>query len=112
MRGKRGMAVITRYAKSGDLHIAYQVMGRGPLDLVVVPGFVSHLEVQQESPRCGHLYERLSSFSRLIRFDKRGTGLPDRVLAIPTLEERMDDVQAVQGFAGTVSTTSSRAKCM
>jgi len=53
MRGKRGMPVTTRYAKSGDLHIAYQVMGRGPLDLVVVPGFVSHLEIQQESPGVG-----------------------------------------------------------
>jgi class 3 adenylate cyclase len=95
------MPVTTRYAKSGDLHIAYQVMGRGPLDLVVVPGFVSHLEIQQESPWGGHLYERLSSFSRLIRFDKRGTGLSDRVSAIPTLEERMDDVRAVMDAVGS-----------
>src|SRR5262245_5998611 len=95
------MAVTTRYAKSGDLHIAYQVLGQGPLDLVVVPGFVSHLEIQQESPWAGHLYERLSSFSRLIRFDKRGTGLSDRVSAMPTLEERMDDVRAVMDAVGS-----------
>src|SRR5262245_49456855 len=89
------MPVTTHYAKSGDLHIAYQVLGQGPLDLVVVPGFVSHLEILQERTWAGHLYERLSSFSRLIRFDKRGTGLSDRVSAMPTLEERMDDVRAV-----------------
>jgi class 3 adenylate cyclase len=85
----------TRYAKSGDVHIAYQVMGTGPFDLLYVPSHVSHLERQMEEPRSARWFERLSSFCRLIRFDKRGTGLSDRVSAIPTLEERMDDVRAV-----------------
>jgi len=85
----------TRYAKSGDAHIAYQVMGSGPFDLVLVPGFISHLEIQLEEPRPARFFERLSSFCRLIRFDKRGTGLSDRIGAMPTLEERMDDVRAV-----------------
>src|SRR5712691_3676526 len=73
----------TQYAKRGDLHIAYQVTGSGPLDLVFVPGFVSHLEYQWEHPWSAHFFERLGSFSRLIRFDKRGTGLSDRVGGIP-----------------------------
>jgi pimeloyl-ACP methyl ester carboxylesterase len=85
----------TRYAKSGEVHIAYQVMGSGPLDLVVAPGFSSHLEFQHESPWAVRLFERLSSFCRLILFDKRGTGLSDHMTAMPTLEERMDDVRAV-----------------
>ena len=91
----------TRYAKSGELHIAYQVMGAGPIDLVFVPGFVTHLELQFEDPRPVRFFERLSSFSRLIRFDKRGTGLSDRMAAIPTLEERMDDVRAVMDAVGS-----------
>jgi pimeloyl-ACP methyl ester carboxylesterase len=91
----------TQYAKSGDVHVAYQVMGSGPLDLVHIPGFVSHLEVQLEEPRIVRFYERLSSFCRLIRFDKRGTGLSDRIGAIPTLEERMDDVRAVMDTVGS-----------
>lgn len=91
----------TQYAKSGDLHIAYQVTGSGALDLVVVPGFVSHLEYQWEHPWSAHFFERLGSFSRLIRFDKRGTGLSDRVGGIPTLEERMDDVRAVMDAVGS-----------
>ena len=82
----------TQYAKSGDVHIAYQVSGSGPLDLVYVPGFVSHLECDWEHPLPARFFQRLSSFSRLIRFDKRGTGLSDRVGGIPTLEQRMDDV--------------------
>jgi class 3 adenylate cyclase len=91
----------TQYAKSGDLHIAYQVTGTGPLDLVFVPGFVSHLEYQWEYPESVRFFERLSSFSRLIRFDKRGTGLSDRVGGIPTLEQRMDDVRAVMDAVGS-----------
>jgi pimeloyl-ACP methyl ester carboxylesterase len=71
----------TQYAKSGDLHIAYQVTGKGPLDLVLVPGFVSHLEYHWEYPGSARFLERLGSFSRLICFDKRGTGLSDRVRA-------------------------------
>jgi pimeloyl-ACP methyl ester carboxylesterase len=91
----------TRYAKSGDVHIAYQVIGDGPLDLVVVPGWVSHLEYQWEDPWGARFFERLASFSRLIRFDKRGTGLSDRVSEMPTLEQRMDDVRAVMDAIGS-----------
>jgi pimeloyl-ACP methyl ester carboxylesterase len=90
----------TQYSKSGDLHIAYQVSGTGQLDLVFVPGFVSHLEYQWEHPWSARFFERLGSFSRLIRFDKRGTGLSDRVGGIPTLEQRMDDVRAVMDAVG------------
>jgi len=91
----------THYTKSGDLHIAYQVTGTGPLDLVCVPGFVSHLECQWAHPWSARFLERLGSFSRLIRFDKRGTGLSDRVGGIPTLEQRMDDVRAVMDAVGS-----------
>jgi len=90
----------TRYAKSGDVHIAYRVLGDGPIDLVWVPGFVSNVEYEWEHPRPARFFRRLASFSRLIRFDKRGTGLSDRV-AIPTLEERMDDVRAVLEAIGS-----------
>jgi pimeloyl-ACP methyl ester carboxylesterase len=90
----------TKYVKVGDVHVAYQVVGNGPIDIVWVPGFVSHLEYDWEHPRPARFYERLASFSRLIRFDKRGTGLSDRV-AIPTLEERMDDVRAILDATGS-----------
>jgi pimeloyl-ACP methyl ester carboxylesterase len=94
----------TRYAKSGDVHVAYQVMGSGPLDLVLIPGFISHLDLHLEEPHIARFFERLSSFCRLIRFDKRGTGLSDRAVAVPTLEERMDDVRAVAcGFMSMVA---------
>jgi class 3 adenylate cyclase/pimeloyl-ACP methyl ester carboxylesterase len=89
-----GLRPETRYAKSGDVHIAYQVSGAGPRDLVFVAGFVSHLELDWEVPARAHFYERLGKFARLIRFDKRGTGMSDRV-QVATLEERMDDVRAV-----------------
>lgn len=85
----------TRYAKSGEVNIAYQVSGEGPRDLVLVPGFVSHLEIDWEEPRHTRMLERLGAFSRLIRFDKRGTGLSDRPGGLPDLETRMDDVRAV-----------------
>lgn len=94
----------TKYTKSGDVHIAYQVVGDGPLDLVVVPGWVSHLEVQYwDEPFIARFFERLGAFSRLILFDKRGTGLSDRVPrdALPTLEQRMEDVHAVMDAAGS-----------
>jgi pimeloyl-ACP methyl ester carboxylesterase len=91
----------TQYTKSGDVHIAYQVLGSGPLDVVFVPGFVSHLEHQWDSPRWAHMMHRLASFSRLIMFDKPGTGLSDRFAAIPTLEQRMDDVRAVMDAVGS-----------
>lgn len=91
----------TRYAKSGDVNIAYQVVGEGPLDLVLVPGFVSHLDNDWEEPRSAHFLQRLTSFSRLIRFDKRGTGLSDRPFGLPDLETRMDDVRAVLDAVGS-----------
>ena len=91
----------TKYAKSGDIHIAYQVVGSGPPDLVFVPGFVSHLELQWQIPQWAHMLQRLASFSRLIMFDKAGTGLSDRRAAIPSLEQRMDDVRVVMDAAGS-----------
>jgi pimeloyl-ACP methyl ester carboxylesterase len=90
----------TRYAKSGDVHIAYQVSGSGPIDLVLIPGFLSHLDADWDNPVVSRLLRRMETFCRLIRFDKRGTGLSDRV-RIPTLEERMDDVRAVMDAAGS-----------
>jgi class 3 adenylate cyclase len=90
----------TRYAKSGDVSIAYQVSGSGPLDLIFVPGFVSNLDVHWETPGWSDLFARLGRFSRLVRFDKRGTGLSDRVSGIPNLDVRMDDVRAVMDAAG------------
>jgi class 3 adenylate cyclase len=91
----------TQYAKSGEVSIAYQVVGDGPIDLVLVPGFVSHLDVDWDDPRHAHFLRRLASFSRLIRFDKRGTGLSDRPGGLPDLETRMDDVRAVMDAAGS-----------
>jgi pimeloyl-ACP methyl ester carboxylesterase len=87
----------TRYTKSGDLNIAYQVAGDGPLDLIYVPGWISNVELNWEEPAHAHVLERLAGFARLILFDKRGTGLSDPVPLdrLPTLEERMDDVRAV-----------------
>jgi class 3 adenylate cyclase len=90
----------TRYAKSGDVHIAYQVTGSGPFDLVFVPGFVSNLDWNWEEPERAYFFSRLAAFSRLILFDKRGTGLSDRVSGVPHLEARMDDVRAVMDAVG------------
>jgi len=92
-----------RYALSGDVHIAYQVVGDGPIDLVQVPGWVSNVELAWEDPGYARFLRRLASFSRLILFDKRGTGLSDRVRndALPTLEQRMDDVRAVMDAVGS-----------
>jgi pimeloyl-ACP methyl ester carboxylesterase len=93
----------TRYTKSGDLNIAYQIVGEGDLDLVYVPGWVSNVEVIWEEPSSERFLRRLTQFSRLILFDKRGTGLSDRVpdSELPGLEERMDDVRAVMDAAGS-----------
>jgi pimeloyl-ACP methyl ester carboxylesterase len=90
----------TRYAKSGDLHIAYQVFGAGR-DLIVVPGAFTNVELAWEIPWYAHFNTRLAAFSRLICFDKRGTGLSDRVSGIPPLEDRMDDVRAVMDAVGS-----------
>ena len=97
------MQLETRYAKSGDVSIAYQVVGGGPRDLVFVPGWVSHIEYLWEEPSVAAFLHRLASFSRLILFDKRGTGLSDRVPneQLPTLEQRMDDVRVVMDAAGS-----------
>jgi pimeloyl-ACP methyl ester carboxylesterase len=91
----------TRYARSGELNIAYQVIGNGPLDIVYIPGWVSNLDYAWEFARMVHVFERLSAFARLILFDKRGTGLSDRNVGFPTLEQRMQDVQAVMDAAGS-----------
>ncbi len=91
----------TRYARSGDLYIAYQVSGNGPYDVVFVPGFVSHLEIETAIPGRAAFFDRVGSFARLIRFDKRGTGMSDRVAGAPTLEARMDDVRAVMDAVGS-----------
>src|SRR5262245_11838269 len=93
------METKTRYAKS-DVSIAYQVIGDGPLDLVWVPGFVSHVELIWEEPRFARFLRRLSSFSRLIVFDKRGQGLSDRPGRPPTLEDSMGDMLAVMEAEG------------
>ncbi|QPC89231.1 alpha/beta fold hydrolase [Mesorhizobium sp. INR15] len=93
----------TRYARSGDVRIAYQVIGQGSFDLVFVPGFISNLDLHWEDEGYSRLLKRLAAFSRLILFDKRGTGLSDRVDAhhLPSLETRMDDVRAVMDAAGS-----------
>lgn len=90
-----------RYAKSGDIFVAYQVTGVGPDDLVWAPGATSHLNLQWENPYPARMIERLGSFSRLIRFDKRGTGLSDAVKDVATLEQRIDDIRAVMDAAGS-----------
>src|ERR1051325_1441739 len=91
----------THYAKSGDVNIAYQVLGEGPIDLVFVLGWVSHIEYGWEQPIVASFFRRLASFSRLILFDKRGTGLSDQTSELPTLEQRMDDVRAVMEAVGS-----------
>jgi pimeloyl-ACP methyl ester carboxylesterase len=91
----------TRYAHSGSVSIAYQVVGNGQVDLVFVPGWVSHIEYAWEEPSLALFLERLASFSRLIFMDRRGTGLSDPVERLPTLEERMDDLRAVMDAAGS-----------
>jgi len=90
-----------KYARSGDVNIAYQVVGDGPIDLVLVLGWVSHLAYVWELPAIAAFLNRLASFSRLILFDKRGCGMSDRVHPLPTLEQRMDDVRAVMDAAGS-----------
>jgi class 3 adenylate cyclase len=95
----------TRYVRSGDAHIAYQVVGNGPFDLIWVPGWISNVEISWEVPEYARFLARLASFSRLILFDKRGTGLSDSVSVehLPGLEQRMDDVRAVLDAVGSTS---------
>jgi pimeloyl-ACP methyl ester carboxylesterase len=92
---------VTRYAKRGNVSIAYQVFGDGPFDVVFVPGFISHLDMFWEIPTIARMWQRLASFARVITFDKRGTGLSERSVGIPTLEERMDDLHAVMDAVGS-----------
>ncbi|TXL74500.1 adenylate/guanylate cyclase domain-containing protein [Vineibacter terrae] len=91
----------TRYARCGDIDIAYQVVGDGPLDLLYAPGWLSHVEYGWESPQYARFLRRLARFSRLIIFDKRGTGLSDRDAGFPTLEQRAEDIRAVLDAAGS-----------
>src|SRR5919201_6865554 len=95
------VAFETHYARSGDVNIAYQVTGEGPFDVVLVSPFVSHVELIWRISSFAEVLEAWSSFCRLIRFDKRGTGMSDRVGSAPTLETRMDDVRAVMDAAGS-----------
>ncbi|MDX6670435.1 MAG: hypothetical protein QOI91_798 [Solirubrobacteraceae bacterium] len=91
----------TKYARSGDVHIAYQVFGEGELDVVLVNGFTTHVELVWEYEPARAVLEGLASFARVIAFDRRGSGLSDPVVEAPTLEERMDDVRAVMDAAGS-----------
>lgn len=95
------MDVATRYARNGEVSIAYQVIGQGELDLLWVPGFASHVELYQAEPAIRAFQRRLASFARLIVFDKRGTGLSDPVAGVPSLEERMEDMRAVLDAVGS-----------
>lgn len=91
----------TQYARSGDVHVAYQVFGEGDVDLVLVHGLISHIDLFWDWPPYARFMEQLGSFARVVVFDKRGVGLSDRVADLPALEERMDDVRAVMDAAGS-----------
>src|SRR5580704_8963628 len=91
----------TRYARSGDVMIAYQVLGEGPFDVVYVPGAVSHVELQWDAAGLATLLRGLAEHARVLVFDKRGTGMSDRVWGAATLEERSDDIRAVMDAAGS-----------
>src|ERR1700736_3709865 len=91
----------TRYAVSVDVNIAYQAMGAGPVDIIMVPGFVSHVEIMHEVAGYTAFLRRLSTFARVVTFDKRGQGLSDRISGAPSLEQRMDDVRAVMDDIGS-----------
>jgi class 3 adenylate cyclase len=91
----------TRYALSGDVNVAYQVMGEGPIDIIMVPGVISHIEFQHELPGYTAFLQRLATFARVVTFDKRGQGLSDRIAGAPSLEQRMDDIRAVMEAVGS-----------
>src|SRR5262249_51453202 len=93
----------THYAKSGDVHVAYQIVGDALHDHVYIPNGPHHVELNWENPPIARFLERLADLARLIAFDKRGTGMSDRVAGVPTLEARMDDVRAVMDAAGSDS---------
>jgi pimeloyl-ACP methyl ester carboxylesterase len=92
---------ITRYAVSGELNIAYQVMGDGPTDIILVPGLFSHVEFQHELPGYTSFLRRLSRFARVVTFDKRGQGLSDRFSGTPSLEQRIDDLRGIMDGIGS-----------
>jgi pimeloyl-ACP methyl ester carboxylesterase len=94
------MPPVIRYAKSGDVHVAYHVFGEGPLNLVLAPFFVSNIEVLWESPEFARWMLRFGSYARVAMFDKRGTGMSDRVSELPGLDQRIDDFRAVMDAAG------------
>ena len=94
------MKPTTRYAKSGDVHIAYQIFGDGPVDIVFVPGFISQIENYWDQPGFARWLRRLGSFARVVMFDKRGTGLSDRLKDLPGMDQRMEDVSVVMDAAG------------
>lgn len=96
---------ITRYALSGDVSIAYQVMGDGPVDIILIPGFMSHIEFQHELVGWTAFLRHLSKFARVVTFDKRGQGLSDRISDAPSLEQRMDDVRAIMDAVGSKRAT-------
>src|SRR5215468_1321370 len=91
----------TGYARSGDVTVAYQVLGDGPFDVVIAPGWTSHVELQWEAAGVAALLRGIAEHARVLVFDKRGTGLSDRVAGAPTLEERSDDIRAVMDAAGS-----------
>jgi pimeloyl-ACP methyl ester carboxylesterase len=94
------MAPVIRYAKSGDVHVAYHVFGEGPPNLVLAPFFVSNIEVLWESPELARWMLRFGSYARVAMFDKRGTGMSDRVSDLPGMDQRIDDFRAVMDAAG------------
>src|SRR6202790_5155141 len=96
---------VTHYALSGEVNIAYQTIGDGPVDIILVPGFMSHIEFRHELPGYTASLRRLSSFARVVTFDKRGQGLSDRVSDAPSLEQRMDDVHAIMDAIGSQRAT-------
>ena len=111
------MEPATRYARSGGVSIAYQVVGEGPLDLVWIPSMAHHVELNWENPMVARFLHRLGSIARVLVFDKRGTGMSDRLAGSETLEERMDDIRAVMDAVGSerrwsrVSATRARFRC-
>jgi pimeloyl-ACP methyl ester carboxylesterase len=91
----------THYARSGEMNIAYQVMGDGPIDLIFVPGMISHVEFLHEIPGYTNFLRRLAAFARVVTFDKSGQGLSDRYLGVPSFEQRVDDVRAIEAVEST-----------
>jgi pimeloyl-ACP methyl ester carboxylesterase len=98
--GGRAMPPVTRYAKSGDVQIAYQVFGDGPINVVIVPPFVSNIENYWDEPDFSRWLLRMAGYARVVMFDKRGTGMSDRVGELPGVDERMDDLRAVMDAVG------------